>query len=284
MHSGQWQEAVFTMINELSVIFGYSFMSRALIVGVLVSLCAALLGSSLVLKRYSMIGDGLSHVGYGAFAIAAAAGIAPLWFAIPIVIVAAFLLLFITKKGKMGGDSAIAILSSSSLAIGMIVLSLCNVTIDINGYMFGSILALKDNDVAVSVVCSVIVCAMYIIFYHRIFAVTFDESFSSATGIRSGIYNVLISVLTAVVIVVGMRLMGALLISSLMIFPAVTSMRVCRSFRSVTVCSAIVSVVCFTAGLIISYYIDIPTGAGIVVLDLAVFLVFALIGRIRERQ
>ena len=272
------------MLNELAELFSYGFMMRALVVGVLVSLCAALLGTSLVLKRYSMIGDGLSHVGYGAFAIAASAGIAPLQFAIPVVIAAAFLLLFITRKGKMGGDSAIAILSSSSLAIGMIVLALNEVSVDINSYMFGSILALREEDVALSVVCSVIVCALYIIFYHRIFAVTFDESFSSATGIHSAVYNALISVLTAVVTVVGMRLMGALLISSLMIFPSLTSMRVCRSFRSVTLCSAAVSVSCYTAGLICSYFFSVPTGAGIVVLDLAVFLVFALIGKIREKM
>ncbi|MBR5090727.1 MAG: metal ABC transporter permease [Ruminiclostridium sp.] len=271
------------MADELMALFAYPFMQRALIVGILVSLCAALLGTSLVLKRYSMIGDGLSHVGYGAFAIAAAAGISPLGFAIPIVIVSSFLLLYITRNGRMGGDSAIAILSSSALAIGMIVLALNKVSIDINSYMFGSILALNEEDVALSVICSVVVVIMFILLYHRIFAVTFDESFASATGIRSGIYNTFISVLTAVVIVVGMRLMGALLISSLTIFPSVTSMRVCRGFRSVTICSAVISVFCFTAGLIGSYFIDIPTGAGIVVLNLAVFLVFALFGRIKER-
>ena len=272
------------MADELMVLFSYPFMQRALIVGILVSLCAALLGTSLVLKRYSMIGDGLSHVGYGAFAIAASAGIAPLGFAIPVVIASAFLLLYITRKGKMGGDSAIAILSSSSLAIGMIVVALSGVSIDINSYMFGSILALKEEDVMLSIVCSVIVVLLFILLYHRIFAVTFDESFSSATGIHTNVYNTFISVLTAVVIVVGMRLMGALLISSLMIFPSLTSMRICRSFRSVTICSAVVSVSCFTAGLIASYFINIPTGAGIVVLNLAVFLLFALAGKILKRD
>ena len=271
------------MADELIAAFSYPFMQRALIVGILVSLCAALLGTSLVLKRYSMIGDGLSHVGYGAFAIAAAAGIAPLGFAIPVVIASSFLLLYITRKGKMGGDSAIAILSSSALAIGMAVLALNDVSIDINSYMFGSILALDGDDVVLSVVCSVIVCLMFILLYHRIFAVTFDESFSSATGIHSGVYNALISMLTAVVIVVGMRLMGALLISSLMIFPSLTSMRVCRGFRSVTICSAAVSVICFTVGLVGSYFVNVPTGAGIVIVDLAVFLVFAVIGKIKER-
>ncbi len=270
------------MVNELIEVFGYSFMQRALIVGILVSLCAAVLGTSLVLKRYSMIGDGLSHVSYGAFAIAAAAGIAPLYFAIPVVIVAAFLLLRITANGKINGDSAIAILSSSSLAIGMIVLSVSGVSIDINSYMFGSVLALTENDVLVSVICSSAVCVLYFFFYHRIFAVTFDESFSGATGIHTGIYNTLISVLTAVTIVIGMKLMGALLISSLMIFPSLTSMRICRSFRSVAICSAAISVLCFVSGLILSYYIDIPTGSGIVVLNLIVFLIFALIGRIRR--
>ena len=272
------------MADELIAVFSYPFMQRALIVGVLVSLCAALLGTSLVLKRYSMIGDGLSHVGYGAFAIAAAAGIAPLAFAIPVVVASAFLLLYITRKGKMGGDSAIAILSSSALAIGMIVLALNRVTIDINSYMFGSILALSEEDVVLSVICSVVVCIAFILLYHLIFAVTFDESFASATGIRSGIYNAFISVLTAIVIVVGMRLMGALLISSLMIFPSLSSMRVCRGFRSVTICSAAVSVICFTVGLVGSYFVNVPTGAGIVAVDLAVFLVFALAGRLKEKR
>jgi len=272
------------MINELFHIFSYSFMLRALVVGVLVALCAALLGTSLVLKRYSMIGDGLSHVGYGAFAIAAAANLTPLYVAIPTVIIAAFFLLRLTKNSKINGDSAIAILSSSALAIGMIVLSVTNVSIDVNSYMFGSILALTDNDVILSVICSAIVCVMYLVFYHRIFAVTFDESFSSATGIRSGIYNTLIAVLTAIIIVVGMRLMGALLISSLMIFPSLTSMRFCKSFRGVTICSVIVSVLCFTAGLIASYYIDIPTGAGIVVLNLICFLIAAAVGKITKRN
>ena len=275
--------AVLLMADELIAVFSYPFMQRALVVGILVSLCAALLGTSLVLKRYSMIGDGLSHVGYGAFAIAAAAGIAPLGFAIPVVIASAFLLLYITRKGKMGGDSAIAILSSSALAIGMIVLALNRVSIDINSYMFGSILALSEEDVVLSVICSVIVCVTFVLLYHRIFAVTFDESFASATGIRTGVYNSFISVLTAVVIVVGMRLMGALLISSLMIFPSLSSMRVCKGFKSVTICSAAISVVCFTSGLIGSYFIDVPTGAGIVVVNLAVFLIFALVGKIKER-
>ncbi len=275
--------AVSLMADELIAVFSYPFMQRALVVGILVSLCAALLGTSLVLKRYSMIGDGLSHVGYGAFAIAAAAGIAPLGFAIPVVIASAFLLLYITRKGKMGGDSAIAILSSSALAIGMIVLALNRVSIDINSYMFGSILALSEEDVVLSVICSVIVCVTFVLLYHRIFAVTFDESFASATGIRTGVYNSFISVLTAVVIVVGMRLMGALLISSLMIFPSLSSMRVCKGFKSVTICSAVISVVCFTSGLIGSYFIDVPTGAGIVVVNLAVFLIFALVGKIKER-
>lgn len=271
-------------MSELIHIFSYSFMLRALIVGVLVALCAALLGTSLVLKRYSMIGDGLSHVGYGAFAIAAAANLTPLYVAIPTVIIAAFFLLRLSRSSKINGDSAIAILSSSALAIGMIVLSVTKVSIDVNSYMFGSILALTDNDVIISAICSVIVCVMYLVFYHRIFAVTFDENFSSATGIRSGIYNTLIAVLTAIIIVVGMRLMGALLISSLMIFPSLTSMRLCKSFRGVTICSVAVSVFCFTAGLILSYYIDIPTGAGIVVLNLICFLISAFIGKITKRN
>ena len=208
------------MISEM---LSYDFIQRAFLGGVLVSLCAALLGVSLVLKRYSMIGDGLSHVSFGALSIAIACGIAPLKFAIPVVIVAAFLLLRLAENGKMRSDAAIAMVSASSLAIGVIVTSLTTgLSTDIYSYMFGSILAMSKDDVVVSGLLSVIVIIMFVACYHKIFAVTFDENFSKATGVKVGMYNTLISIFTAITIVVGIKMMGAMLISSLIVFPSLT--------------------------------------------------------------
>lgn len=270
------------MLDIITNMLSFDFAVRALFVGLLVSLCSSLLGSSLVLKRYSMIGDGLSHVGYGALAIAAALNIAPLQLSIPVIIAAAFLLLRLSQNSKIRGDAAIAILSSSALAIGMIVLSVFKVNIDVNSYMFGSILALSESDVTLSIICSVIVVILYIVFYNKIFAVTFDENFSKATGVRTQLYNMLIALLTAIIIVVGMKLMGALLISSLIIFPALTSMRICRSYRSVTFCSVAVALICFIIGLFITFYWSIPTGACIVVVNLAAFLIFSLTSSVKS--
>lgn len=264
-------------------LFSYTFIVRAMIAGTLIALCAALLGVSLVLKRYSMIGDGLSHVGFGAFAVALAVNASPLAVAIPIVIGAAFMLLRLNINAKIKGDAAVALISSSALAIGVIIVSsTTGVNTDIYNYMFGSILAISGNDVLISVICSAVVIVLYILFYNRIFAVTFDEDFAKASGIKTGIYNTLIAILTAVIVVVGMRLMGALLISSLIVFPALTSMRVCRSFKSVTICGVIVSVVCFAIGIIISFTKGVPAGAGVVVINLAAFAVFSIAGVIRN--
>ena len=265
-------------------IFQSDFLIRALVVGLLVSLCAALLGVSLVLKRFSMIGDGLSHVGFGALAIASALNLAPLQVSIPIVIVAAFILLRISSNGKIKGDAAIALLSSSALAIGAIVVSQSSGTTDMNSYMFGSILAISNEDLVLSIVCSVIVIVMFVLFYNKIFAVTFDESFSKATGVKSGVYNTIIALLTALTVVVGMRIMGALLISSLIIFPALTSMRVFRSFRGVTVCSAVVACVIFIIGMEITYHADFPAGASVVIANLGMLIIFSLIGLIVRKR
>jgi zinc transport system permease protein len=264
--------------------FSYEFIQRAFVGGVLVSLCAALLGVSLVLKRYSMIGDGLSHVSFGALSIAVACGFAPIRFSIPVVIIAAFLLLRLAEKGKMRSDAAIAMVSASALAIGVIVTSVTTgLSTDVYSYMFGSILAMSKEDVTVSVCLSIVVIIMFLFCYHRIFAVTFDESFSKATGVKVGMYNTLISVFTAVTVVIGIKMMGAMLISSLIIFPALTSMRVFKSFISVTICSAILAVINFTIGLTCSYIFSIPAGAGIVVVNLAVFILFGIFSVIRKR-
>ena len=268
------------MISEM---LSYDFIQRAFLGGVLVSLCAALLGVSLVLKRYSMIGDGLSHVSFGALSIAIACGIAPLKFAIPVVIVAAFLLLRLAENGKMRSDAAIAMVSASSLAIGVIVTSLTTgLSTDIYSYMFGSILAMSKDDVVVSGLLSVIVIIMFVVCYHKIFAVTFDENFSKATGVKVGMYNTLISVFTAITIVVGIKMMGAMLISSLIIFPALISMRNFKTFKSVIICSAIVSVACFLLGIILSYLYSIPTGASIVLVNTVALILSYLIGELRH--
>ncbi len=274
-------------MSYLIEMFSYDFMLKALIGGVLVSLCASLLGVSLVLKRYSMIGDGLSHVGFGAFAIASAlnlANITPVEFAIPIVVISAFFLLRVSENSKMKGDSAIAIISTSALAIGITVASMSTgMNTDINSYLFGSIIALTNKDLYLCVGLAVVVLIIFVLFYNKIFAVTFDESFAKATGTKAGIYNMVIALLTALTIVVGMKMMGSMLITSLIIFPAVTSMRVCHRFITVMICSAIISVTCFVAGLILSYVYSTPTGAGIVIVNLGAFLLFTAIGWVCDR-
>ena len=273
------------MVETLRSILSYPFMVRALIVGALVALCSSLLGVPLVLKRYSMIGDGLSHVGFGALAVAAALGLAPLAVAIPVVVLAAFLLLRISGNGKIKGDAAIALISTSALAIGVVVVSITSgMTTDVSNYMFGSVLAMSDADVALSIPLSLAVLALFALFYHRIFAVTFDETFARASGSNAGFYNMLIAFLTAVTIVLGMRIMGALLISSLLTFPTLTAMRVCRTFRSVVLCAAAVSVGCYAVGILLSFTLATPAGASVVVVNLVVFALFSLLALVKKRS
>ena len=264
--------------------FSYPFIIRALVVGTLVSLCSALLGVNLVLKRYSMIGDGLSHVAFSAMAVATVMNWAPLTVAIPVVIAASFLLLRLSANSRIKGDSAIALVSTGALAVGIFIISMrSGINTDINNYMFGSVLAISQSDVALSVGLSLAVLVLYVVFYNKIFAVTFDEPFAKATGIRVDFYNMLIAVLTAVTIVLGMRMIGALLISSLIIFPAMSSMRVFKSFRNVVICSAVIATVCFFAGLMVSYEYSAPTGASVVMMNLAVFAVFCATDFIRAK-
>lgn len=294
---------------EMGRYLQYGFIRRALIVGTLVSLCAALLGVTLVLKRYSMIGDGLSHVGFGALAIAASLGFVtaeslpaflpagfrsvaagfcsvvsenPLPFTLVVVIAVAFLVLRLNANSRLNGDAAIALLSTSALAVGVLLTSITSgMNVEIMNYMFGSILAMRMSDVILSIVLSVIVLLVFALFCNRIFAITFDENFARATGTKSGLINMMISILTAVTIVTGMRMMGTMLISSLIIFPALSSMRVYSRFMPVLICSAIISVLCFAFGLMLSCLHAIPAGAAIVLTNLAVFIVFSLIERAR---
>lgn len=273
------------MFDTVIEMLSYPFMTRAFLVGSLVALCSALLGVSLVLKRYSMIGDGLSHVGFGAMAIAAAMNAAPLTVAIPVVIVAAILLLRISGNAKIKGDAAIALISTTSLAVGVMVISLTTgMNTDVYNYMFGSILAMSAEDVKLSLVLSVFVLILFIVFYHKIFAITFDETFARATGVKAGVYNTLIAVLTAVTIVLGMRMMGALLISSLIIFPALTSMRVCRTFKSVIINAAVISVVCLIAGVTFSYVAATPAGASVVLANLVMMVLYTVVGAVKNHM
>ena len=265
---------IFEAIHNM---FSYGFILRGVIVGGLVALSASVLGVILVLKRYSMIGDGLSHVGFGAMAVGLAFNMAPLKVAIPVVIIAAFLLLRLSENSKIKGDSAIAIISSSSIAIGIIVNSLGNGTnIDLNSYMFGSILAVGKDDLALCVIMGILVLAVFIFFYDSIFAITFDESFARATGVKVGIFKSLLSVLTAITIVIGMRIMGTLLISSLIIFPALSAMRVSKSFGKVMILSVVISTICFFSGMVAAFILDIPTGASIVVANLVIYVILAI--------
>lgn len=274
-----------SIIPALQEIFSLKFMVYALISGTLVSVCASLLGVTLVLKRYSMIGDGLSHVAFGSLAVAAAVGAAPMKVAIPVVIAAAFLLLRLSEKGKLKGDALTALISTGALAVGIMAISLSSgMNIDIYNYMFGSILALTKSDMILSVCLAAVVIPVFVLLYNSIFAVTFDPDFARATGTRVGIFDTVIAVLTAVTIVLGMRLMGTLLISSLIVFPPLTSMRVTNSFRGTVTVSSVIPVFSFVSGLMISYFCSTPPGASVVCVNIALFAVFALIGALKKRS
>ncbi|GHS99944.1 ABC transporter [Synergistales bacterium] len=266
------------IIDNLIDIFSYPFMIRALTAGSLISLCAALLGVSLVLRRCSMIGDGLSHVGFGALAVASALHVAPLAVAIPVVGGVAFLLLRLSESGKIAGDASIALVSTSSLALGAIVISKTSgMNVDVYNYMFGSILSISEYDMYLCVALSAVLLTLFVFCYDGIFAVTFDQTFARACGLKAGVYNVVTALLTALTITLGMRMMGALLITSLIIFPPLTSMLVCKKFKTVVLCSALVSVACFLAGVVLSCLFDTPAGASVVAANLAVFVVFSVL-------
>ncbi|MBQ9783673.1 MAG: metal ABC transporter permease [Clostridia bacterium] len=282
-----------SMIAErLSFYFSYDFAWYALIVGVLIALCASVFGVVLVLKRFSFIGDGLSHVAFGAMAIATvlrallpAITVNDTLIVMPVTVLCAVLLLKTGQHTKIKGDAAIAMLSVGALAVGYLLLSLfpssANIEGDVCGSLFGSfsILTLSASDVWICLILSVAVIALFALFYHKIFAVTFDEDFARAIGIRASVYNLFIAVITAVIIVLAMNLVGSLLISALIIFPALSAMRVFRSFKGVVLCSAVIAVICATVGILLSLIFPIPVGPTIVVANLAVFAIFWLIGR-----
>lgn len=274
------------LFSTLGEYMQYEFVVNALIVGVLISLCAALLGVTLVLKRFSFIGDGLSHVAFGAMAVAAVTGLTnEMIIVLPVTVLSAVILLATGKNGRIKGDASLALISVSALGIGYLLMNVFSVTGNVSGdvctTLFGSLshLTLSKTDVILCITVSVAVIVIFILFYNRIFSVTFDEAFSTATGTKASAYNLLIAVITAVVVVLAMNLVGSLLISALVIFPALSAMRVFRSFRSVVICSAVISVICAFTGSIISILASTPIGSTIVVLDLIVFILFALIGR-----
>ncbi|MCR5148256.1 MAG: metal ABC transporter permease [Eubacterium sp.] len=269
--------------------FEFSFVRNAMIVGILIALCSSLLGVTLVLKRYSFIGDGLSHVAFGAMAIASVLKISNLnYLILPVTVVSAVLLLRVGQNTKIKGDAAIAMLSVSSLAVGYMLMNVfstsANVSGDVCSTLFGStsILTLDKSDVNLCIYLSAVVIVVIIFFYNRIFAVTFDENFAKATGSKANAYNMLIAIITAVIIVLGMNLVGSLLISALIIFPALSAMRLIRNFKGVMICSAIISVICAFVGMIISLLYNTPVGSTIVTTDMVVFLIFLMIGKIAK--
>jgi zinc transport system permease protein len=274
------------MMDKLILYFQYPFVRYALIVGVLIALCSSLLGVTLVLKRFSFIGDGLSHVAFGAMAIATAMNLTSVFFlTLPVTVICAVLLLSTGQNTRIKGDAAIAMISVGTLAIGYLIMNLfsksSNLAGDVCTTLFGSarILTLTGTEVWLCVILSLLVIVTFLLFYHKIFAVTFDEDFMVATGVRAKTYNLILAVIIAVVIVLAMNLVGALLISALVIFPALSAMRVFKSFKSVTVCSAITSVICAVLGLLISIIAGTPTGSTIVAVDIAGFIAFSVAGR-----
>ncbi len=263
-------------------------MIRAITVGTLVSLCASLLGVTLVLKRYSMIGDGLSHVGFGALAIATVlhVGQASMAVSLPIVMLAAFVLMWLTEKRRMQGDAAIAVLSTGAIAIGTLLFRLSdNQYQDICNSLFGtaSMALLSDADMWITVAVSVVAVVLFILFYTRIFSVTFDRSFAKATGVHVSVYSMMLAALTAVTVVIGMKMVGAIMVSGLIIFPALSAMRVAKRFRSVMITSAALSLGCFFLGFFLSLLIEAQPGPTIIAVHVLTFLVCALIGALKNR-
>lgn len=276
-------------MEKLMLYFEYPFVRYALIVGILIALCSSLLGVTLVLKRFSFIGDGLSHVAFGAMSVAAILGVTnDTLVVLPITVVCAILLLKTGQNTKIKGDAAIAMISVGALAFGYLLMNIfstsSNLSGDVCSTLFGStsILTLQKSEVWLCAVLSVVVVAFFVLFYHKIFDVTFDENFAKSAGTRVDLYNLIIAIITAVIIVLAMNLVGTLLISALIIFPALSAMRLFNSFKSVTICSTIISIICALSGIVISILAGTPVGATIVVIDVAVFFICMIAGMIKN--
>lgn len=278
------------LIEKFAHYLSFPFVRYAFIVGILVALCSALLGVTLVLKRFSFIGDGLSHTAFGAIAIGSVLGLTNnILIVLPITIVCAILLLKTSENKKIKGDALIAIVSVSALAIGYLLLNVFKVSSNVSGdvcsALFGStsLLTLTNVDVIVSSILSVVVLLFFVLFYNKIFAVTFDENFAKASGVKTNVYNTIIAVITAVVIVIAMNLVGSLLVSALIIFPALSAMRLFKSFKGVTITAGIISVVCAFLGMAFSILFGTPVGATIIAVQIICFLIFYLLGLITRR-
>lgn len=261
------------ILNNVFSMLAYDFVIKALIVGVCISLCSSLLGVNMVLKNKAMIGDGLSHVAFGACAIAACLNWAPLIVSIPVVVISAFIILKLSEKSKIHGDSLIALFASSSLAIGYIAIKLGDLNKDLDSYLYGNIYMISTTELILTLVLTVIVIGAFVIFYNRIFSITFDEDFSKSSGVRTEIYNIIISILCAFTVVIGMKVMGTLLITSLIVFPVLSARQICKTYKHVVIASAIISVLCFVIGIITNLAVDLPVGATIVVINLIVFII-----------
>lgn len=271
------------MLELVQEIFAYQFLSRAAITGSILSVCAALLGVNLVLKRYSMIGDGLSHLSFGALAVAMSLGLAPYWVAVPLVILSSFLLLRISARASIRGDAALAMLSAAALSIGIIAVSLGQgLSADVYNYMFGSILTTSPAEVKGIVVFGLVVLVVYVFSYHAFFALSFDETFAAASGLNVGLYNALLAILSSCTVVLGMRLMGALLISALLIFPPLSAMRLAKSYRKVTILAIIFALIAFWLGFLASYHFSTPSGASVVVANLILYCLAWAFSKIRK--
>lgn len=266
---------------KLADMFFYPFIVKALIVGVLVSICASLLGVILVLKKYSLIGHGLSDVGFAALSLALATGMSPILVSAPVMIITSFVIMYISQNKNINGDVAIGIFSTGSLATGITITALTKgFNADVYSYMFGSILSMTTFDVILSVALSICVLVVFIIFYNRLFLITCDESFAKASGINTNFYQFVIAFLTALTVVLGMRMMGTLLISSLIIFPAITARKITKSFKSLMIASAVISVFCFFVGIILSFIINLPTGASVVLSNIVLMIIVSIYGYI----
>lgn len=274
------------IIESIKSIFTEDYIRTAFIVGVLIAVCTAILGVELVLKKFSMLGDGLSHVSFGTLAVASAFNHASLELSLIIVIIVAFFLLQIKQSSKINGDAAIALVSGSFMALGIFASAQSGGTnTDFNSYMFGSIFAINSDNFIFCIVMCAVVIAVYCLFYNKIFAVTFDEGFCKATGGKASLYNLIIAVLTAITVVIGMKLIGTLLIASLTVFPVVSSYKVSKSFRSCVVCAVIISVIAFIIGFVLSVICDnMPLSAGVIFSNLFVMLICYIVSRIRAHR
>lgn len=266
---------------ELLTLLNYPFVQRALICGIAISFCAAIIGVILVLKKYSMIGHGLGEVGFASLTLAIALNLPPLYVSIPLVIIAAFLIMLISQKKGESGDITIALVSSGALAVGVIITALTKgFSVDVYNYMFGSILAMEWSDVILSVVLSVILIVVYVFYYNRLFSITYDEKYAKTCGISVTFYQFLISLATALVVVLGMRLMGTLLISSLIVFPAIIARKLTNSFKGMVILSAVLSVICFIVGVMLSFVLNFPTGASIVAVYILLLIITTIYNKI----